>query len=164
MRLQGKSRAPVSAGSTLQRVLRELGVDRIMKRHTIWSTWDQVVGDQVAAHTHPEFLSGQCLFVAVDQPTWLHHLSFLKGQILENIHRWLGSDEISEIRFRLGTLPPREEAPRTAAAKPHGAEPSPAVLQEIESCLSSPLPAALETVLRRVLAKDLGRKETDQHR
>ncbi len=164
MRPGSKNRSPVSAGSTLKRVLRELGVDRIMKRHAIWSAWDQVVGDQVAAHTHPEFLSGTCLFVTVDQPTWLHHLNFLKEQILENIHRRLGSDEISEIRFRLGMLPVPDEAQRTASPAPCAPEPSPLVRQEIDACLSRPLPESLETVLRRILAKDLARKPPDRRR
>ncbi len=161
MRRQGKIRFPVAAGTTLQRVLRDLGVDRIMTRHRIWAAWADAVGEQVAAHAHPEFLSGQCLFVTVDQPTWLHHLSFLKAQILENIHRRLDADDISEIRFRLGTLPPRQETGRPAPSAEGAVEPSPAILQEVESCLSSPLPESLETVVRRVLAKDLMRKATD---
>jgi len=144
---------PTRTGTTLKKLLKDLGVDFVLKRHHLWACWEKVVGEKIAAHTHPDFLSGKSLFIIVDHPTWMHQLNFLKEELLSNINRELKTQPITEIRFRLGILPDRAEPPprEEPAIQPI----PPGTLREMETSLQKIDSPGLRETVRRVMLRDL---------
>lgn len=118
------------------------------------------MGQEVAGHTQPEFFSGASLFITVDHSAWMHQLTFLKDQILSNINTKLGSQAVSEIRFRLGTVPVR--------LRPSQEEPlqeswiSQTDQDEIQESVRHINCPELREALSRVMAKDLAQKQSFQ--
>ncbi|NOY52129.1 MAG: DUF721 domain-containing protein [Deltaproteobacteria bacterium] len=147
---------PTRTGRTLEKLLKDLGVDFILKRHHLWTCWEKVVGEKIAAHTHPDFISGKSLFMIVDHPTWMHQLNFLKEQLLSNINRELRTQPITEIRFRLGILPVRTQPP--PQKEPEHCPISPETYREVETSLQKIDSPELRETVRRVMLQDLALK------
>jgi len=147
---------PVQAGTTLKQLLKKLGVDFILKRHHLWTCWEKVVGEKIAAHTHPDFISGKSLFIIVDHPTWMHQLNFLKEQLISNINREISTQPISEIRFRLGILPDRTPPPPQKEEEIFHI--SPADRRQMEASLQKIASPELRETVRRVMLRDLETK------
>ncbi len=70
----------------------------------IWELWDGIIGEAVARHARPEAFKGKLLLVNVTSSTWLHHLQFLKSDIIDKVNRAFGETVIEEIRFKIGSL------------------------------------------------------------
>jgi len=150
-------RAPEEIGRTVKTVLQNLGMDRIIRKHSIWNGWEEIVGREVASHTRPAFYSGRCLFITVDHSTWMHQLNFLKESIIANINRKLGSEAVKEIRFRMGTLPDEDGKPEDRSPVPTRlGRKERKVVEESISMISS---KELRETLSRIMVKDLSTKK-----
>ncbi len=148
---------PITAGSILQGLLKDFGIDRMIIRYRVWSVWEEIVGKQIAAHTRPGFYLGDCLFVIVDHSAWMHQLIFLKEPILAKINAEIGPDSLSEIRFRLGPVPP---PPRPRLMSFRKIPPlRDAERKEVEVTLRGLPSSEWRETLRRVMIKDLSSKE-----
>jgi len=152
--------SPEPAGRILRSRIKELGVDHILQRHEIWSRWEETVGAEIAAHTHPAFFSGNCLFITVDHSTWMQQLTFLKDQMLQNINETLENQAISELRFRLGSLPDRETpaAPETETGTAERL--SNLEKDHIERTIDPIVSPELKESLRRLMTKDAGHRKS----
>ena len=75
--------------------------------------WADIVGVGLADKTHPGKLDGRLLWVWARDSAWVYQLQFFKEDLLRSVQTFLESDEISDMRFRLGTIP--EHAPATTA-------------------------------------------------
>jgi predicted nucleic acid-binding Zn ribbon protein len=155
-----KKNYPVTAAETLRQLLHNLGVDYILKRHAIWSRWEEIVGEKIASHTHPDFISGKSLFIIVDHPTWMHQLNFLKEQLLVKINEVLGTQPVSDIRFRLGVLPARKKAVPRKGKSPRKISRSEE--RQIEASLGPIAAPELREVLHRVMCRDFMAKKARQ--
>ena len=91
------------AGNILRKFTKEFGLEGGIRVNAIRNQWVNIVGQTIAAHTCPDTIKGKILFLTVDTPQWMHHLSFYK----EEISRKLQSYKVTEIRFKLGKLPER---------------------------------------------------------
>ena len=69
---------------------------------SLWKTWTEAVGEEVARHTRPKAFKGALLLVTVDSSVWIHHLSMMKDEIMARINTQLGEDTLREIRFSIG--------------------------------------------------------------
>ncbi|VFQ42903.1 protein of unknown function duf721/upf0232 [Desulfoluna butyratoxydans] len=69
---------------------------------SLWKTWTEAVGEEVARHTRPKAFKGSLLLVTVDSSVWIHHLSMMKDEIVARINTQLGEDTLREIRFSIG--------------------------------------------------------------
>jgi len=147
---------PTRTATTLKKLLKDLGVDFILKRHQLWTCWEKVVGEKIADHTHPDFISGKSLFILVDHPTWMHQLNFLKEQLLSKINQELKTQPITEIRFRLGILPDRP--PLSPQKEPAILPITPETRRELETALQNIDSPALRETVRRVMLRDLAAK------
>jgi hypothetical protein len=146
-------RFPVPVSKIVRSLVKDLGVEETIKRHEIWFSWKEIVGKEISAHTAPAFFAGNCLFITVDHSTWMHQLNFVKDQILQNINRNLKTASVSEIRFRLGTLP--VEKHEVTAAKQAPTSISKAEMEEIEGAIGSIASPELREALRRLICRDL---------
>ena len=152
-----RRRGPTRVGPAVDRLLRGLGVDRVVERYRVLERWEDVVGPEVAAHARPEGFSGDCLVVAVDHPGWMHQLHYLRGPLLEKVNRELGRARAAELRFRLGPPPPRPRRPASPV-------PPPALLpaeaeEEIRGQVAGIRDPEIREGLRRVLRRDRARRD-----
>jgi len=70
----------------------------------IWDLWGSIVGEVVATHARPEAFKGKLLLVNVSSSTWIHHLQFVKKDIIDQVNRSLGNEAVDDIRFKIGSV------------------------------------------------------------
>jgi predicted nucleic acid-binding Zn ribbon protein len=80
-------------------VLRQLGLEQELDGWRAVREWDQVVGPRLARHTRAVGFRDGTLQVEVEGSSWMHELGFLKRELVERIHRHLGSDRVRDVRF-----------------------------------------------------------------
>lgn len=85
-----EEREPIPLSQSLDAVMRSLrGTDR----HQIgglFGRWDEVVGDQVAAHVRPVRLDEGVLVVEVDDPAWATQITLMSGRLRERLAEAVG--------------------------------------------------------------------------
>lgn len=86
-------------GSVLNKIFNDLGIDKSIKKYQIFSDWDEVVGQKIAAVTEPQRISDDKIIVKVKNDTWRNELVFYKSAILKKIQTKTGSHTINDIIF-----------------------------------------------------------------
>ena len=94
--------SPTPVGELVGQVLADFGLDGVAKAHRIGAHWEEIVGDQVAAHCRPLGLRGDVLELEVDSPVWSQQLQLRKPDLLAALERKFGSDAPRELRFQVG--------------------------------------------------------------
>ena len=92
---------PRPVSSSLDRLVRHLGGPSVSAVGEVFGGWADIVGENVAAHTHPVSVRGGTLVVAVDDPAWATQLRFLEPQILAQVSQSLGSSELVSLQVRV---------------------------------------------------------------
>ena len=87
-------------GGVLKRFVKDYGLETGLHLAGIKTQWQKLVGQTLAAHTSPDIIKGKTIFINVDTPQWMHHLSFYKQEILEKLKNY----GIENIRLKLGRL------------------------------------------------------------
>ena len=85
----------------LEKFLQKKKIGQTIKRHEIFEGWTEVVGAKLAEHTVPQKFLGDTLFVAVDHPTWIQELQFVKEALLKKINQAYPKSRIKNLRFVL---------------------------------------------------------------
>lgn len=67
---------------------------------TVFGTWPQIVGPQVAAHTTPESFNNGELTVTADSDTWATQLRLLAPKVLQRLAEELGAGTVHHLRVR----------------------------------------------------------------
>ena len=120
--------------------------------------WPDIVGAKIAGQSQPDSLKNGVLTVRVENPAWLHHLSFLREELLQQLDKELPSLNIKEVRFRQGPLdrieaPPSSTGSESKAYSQRGSQPSkPLSSDQIKLLQSVPDPELrrdLEGLLKR---------------
>jgi predicted nucleic acid-binding Zn ribbon protein len=91
-------------GSILNKTLQSIRTEGDGDMFRIWDVWDKAVGDAVAKNSRPSGFKGRCLLVNVTSSAWIHHLGFLKKELMAKINSAVGSDMVSEITFKIGPV------------------------------------------------------------
>ncbi len=107
---------PVPVGVSLEKLARALGAPSAVGMVEVFRSWDEVVGQLVAAHCRPVSLAGDDLVVMVDSPGWATHLQFLAPEILGGLARSAGGPVASRLRVKVG--PPNGRIGRSPGQKP----------------------------------------------
>ena len=87
-------------GGVLKRFVKDYGLETGLHLAGIKTQWQKLVGQTLAAHTSPDIIKGKTIFINVDTPQWMHHLSFYKQEMLEKLKNY----GIENIRLKLGRL------------------------------------------------------------
>ncbi len=107
----------LSAAELIDAVLSNHGVGDDIRERRLATEWRQTVGPRVAARTWPGQVRGQTLVLWVANSAWMHQLSFVKDELIENIRARFGDPPlVTEIRFNLGR-PKREAAHELESAR-----------------------------------------------
>ncbi|MFZ5861811.1 MAG: DciA family protein [Nitrospirota bacterium] len=80
------------------------GLTAKLDEHRLISSWPQIVGPQIAAHTAPKEVRAKTLWVVVDSSTWLHELTLLKPLLLEKLAPHAGKAVVRDVRFVIGDV------------------------------------------------------------
>ena len=87
-------------GGILKRFVKDYGLETGLHLAGIKTQWQKLVGQTLAAHTSPDIIKGKTIFINVDTPQWMHHLSFYKQEMLEKLKNY----GIENVRLKLGRL------------------------------------------------------------
>jgi len=91
-------------GGVLTELLKHLRPDVEKGMLRIWRVWDRVVGADIARNARPAAFKGSILLVHVTSSTWLHHLQYLKGDLVARLNDDLGQAAVSDIKFKIGSF------------------------------------------------------------
>ena len=78
-------------------MLRSLGGPGVDVLRTVFSRWDELVGEQLAAHTRPRSLAEGRLVVAVDDPAWASQLRYLAADLVVRLSAEVGEGRITSL-------------------------------------------------------------------
>lgn len=92
--------------SGLDRLVRHLGGPSFVAVDTVFGDWEELVGEQVAAHTQPVSVRDGVLVVQVDDPAWATQIRFLEHDLLTRVGDAIGSGELTSLQVRV-KRPPR---------------------------------------------------------
>ena len=70
----------------------------------VWALWDQAVGKLIAENTRPAAFKGKLLIVHAADSTWIHHLQFLKKDIITSVNTAFGKELVENISFKIGSV------------------------------------------------------------
>ena len=94
------SRSESKLGDELNKLLHSLGSPNIDTVSGVFGLWQELVGDQVAAHVTPVKLDRGRLLIEVDDPAWSTHMKFLERDICTSLSHYTGTT-ISGIDIRV---------------------------------------------------------------
>jgi predicted nucleic acid-binding Zn ribbon protein len=96
---------------------RRYGLDDAAAVGSVWRSWTEVVGPDVAAHAEPTSLRAGVLRIRADSPVWAHEIGYLVEDIKARLNSHLGKEAIEEIRIWSG---PSKTAGAGSSAGPKG--------------------------------------------
>ena len=86
---------------------------------SVFGRWDQLVGQDVAAHTRPERFSDGELVVIADSAAWATQVRLLTSMVLRRLNEELGHGTVTRVVVR-GPAPPRRMGPlRVRGSRQH---------------------------------------------
>ena len=86
-----------------------------MHAYTIWTFWDDEVGEGIARRAQPARFRNGILLVTVATHSWMQELQFMKEEIRTRLNARLGSNLVRDIFFVVGHVE-TGAAPSQAAA------------------------------------------------
>lgn len=89
---------PLHITDSLGEVTQALGMGKGQTVPCVFRSWNQVVGDAMAAHAQPLRLEGDLLIVSVDHPAWAVQVRYLGTEILAKLAMACGTGSPSELR------------------------------------------------------------------
>jgi len=92
---------PHRVGDGIERVMRHLNAPKADVVETVFSDWERLVGEMIAAHTRPQRIVNGVLFLEVDDPAWASEMQWLSEDLLERISAKADTLEITEIKVVL---------------------------------------------------------------
>ncbi len=95
-----KSTPPKSAAAAIQELIHRLGITRTMKQYDVITTWEAIVGEQIAKVTKVQRIDNGILYIGVATAPWRAELTMKRTDIMEKINRAVGRHIVKEIRFR----------------------------------------------------------------
>ena len=96
---------PVEVRAVLASALRQTGLEERIARYNFMLRWPEIVGEEIARRTRPEYIRGRCLIVRVVDSVWAQELSFHKQAILVRLRRHMEEGEmLDDVAFVVGEM------------------------------------------------------------
>lgn len=93
---------PEKPGDWVGKVLAAAGMEDRLWERKLASSWSEIVGDQLAAHTRPGRYAHRRLTIYVDSSPWLSALQReFSGLLLEKLQTAFGAERINRLNFCL---------------------------------------------------------------
>lgn len=148
-----------SISPVLKSLAQSFGWEKGIATALLENRWNEVVGEAIASHTHPEEIRFDVLQIRVDSAVWLHELSFLKKALIEKINRFLGKNGIRSVHFKIGPLP--SKPPFCRDAPPVAGELGEADILLLNQLLSPVSDEELKKAIQKAVRKHLQIKEVE---
>ena len=87
--------------SSLDAVSRSLGMRDSQGLGRLFSRWEELVGEGMAAHVRPVRLDGDVLVVAVDHPAWATQVRQLGDDLLDRVADGTGNARARRLEIRI---------------------------------------------------------------
>lgn len=120
-----------------------------LKELVIWQSWEQAVGEVIAARTQPLRLFGGVLTVTVSSGPWMQQLSFMKAELRDRVNALLGEERVKEIVLRSGrvdgNLGPVEEV--RPSVKPLSPQQQDWIRQQVSSLEDAELKQSMQDLM-----------------
>jgi len=98
--MRKRKRQLESINPLLDSMYRDLGISERIKLENLRRRWHDIFSEPLSLHTAPSDIKHGVLVIAVDSPTWLQHLKFMKKDIIGK----LTTHGITDVRFRHGNI------------------------------------------------------------
>ena len=85
----------------LESVMKEKDFTDDIEAYRIFGQWEAIVGPRIAAHTRPVRVTGQVLYVEVDDHLWFAQLKYMKTDMLQRIERAIKKGIFKDLKFFL---------------------------------------------------------------
>ena len=95
------NKQPIPLNQVLKNVLKKQGLSRELEKYELWESWGQIVGLELAKHSHPSQWKGNTLWIAVQHSAWIQEMQFLKAELLKKIKSSNPQLNIEDLRFVL---------------------------------------------------------------
>lgn len=99
--LPGSGDEPARIDRSVDRILRSLGGPGTDVLTTVFTSWPELVGPELAELATPSALRGRCLTVSVQDPAWAAEVGFRRAGMLERLAAALGPDAVTSIEVRV---------------------------------------------------------------
>lgn len=120
-----------------------------MLRQTLAPLWEQVVGTDIASHSHPVRMEGRCLLVHADSSLWSNQIRHRYPDFIQRLQQFPELRQIAELRVRV--------VPSNQAPGPEKAEhPRPSLSSGASEVISGVAKDIQDDTLREALMR-LGR-------
>lgn len=86
----------------IDHTLKKMGLKTRALEYKVMEIWEEVVGDTITKHASVHEMHRGVLFVHVDHPIWIQHLSFAAMDIKNKLNKAVGAKVVKEIRFKAG--------------------------------------------------------------
>lgn len=77
-----------------------LGITRKLREYSVITSWETLVGEQIAKIAKPQRVENGVLLVAVASAPWRSELTLRRREIIEKINTSIGRKAILDIKFR----------------------------------------------------------------
>jgi len=151
---RGTRKSPRGVREILKAYFNDSQIDRADQYHSFFTSWKQLAGINIAAHTHPRDIRGRVLIVEADHPGWVQLLHMQKRSILRKISRQYPELEVKDIRIVVGGGEGFNATDRPAPSTPAGA---PATQKPAEETAEPPEDPQYKSRFEEAL-KELGKR------
>ncbi|MBM9615521.1 DUF721 domain-containing protein [Desulfobulbus rhabdoformis] len=98
--------------------------------------WATIVGREVGRLTMPAFFRQNTLWIYVQDSAWMHHLQYIKLDLMTRINKALEDDPITDIRWQL--QPKLPTVPERSVPAAHAVDPkSEENFQQMTGCIAN---------------------------
>ncbi len=99
-RNSGTRAAPILLAEALQEFTAALGLEQKLSEYQVMTSWESIVGEQIARVATPLHIEKGILLVSVASAPWRAELSMRRREIRERINARMGRNVVRDIRFR----------------------------------------------------------------
>jgi predicted nucleic acid-binding Zn ribbon protein len=100
-------RDPAKFGDVLARLVKTRGWEKPAAEATLFGSWPQVVGPDIASHSRPVSLDNGELTIEAESAAWATQLRLLQSSILSRIGATVGHNLVTTLRIHGPAAPSR---------------------------------------------------------
>ncbi|HCV42253.1 MAG TPA: hypothetical protein DGH68_02125 [Bacteroidetes bacterium] len=91
---------PLALDAALNDLVASLGISKKLREYNAITSWETVVGEQIARVAKPSRIDNGVLYVTVSSAPWRAELSMRRREIAEKMNAAAGKRVVQDIRFR----------------------------------------------------------------
>lgn len=93
-------RDPQRLDNMLSKMVEDRGWSEDLEVHAVLARWPELVGSDIAAHSHAESYDGTTVVVRTDSTAWATQLRLLANQVVRRLNEQLGHGTVTRIEVR----------------------------------------------------------------